>query len=111
MRSTVSGWWSWLVVFWITAVFALSVVSVFEEDGTIAGSLLMAGLGAATATGFALRHSRPALGAALLVFSVGFVGAGFFWAFLIPTALALVIIAGGFVKGEIAFRERVAPML
>ena len=110
MRSMITGWWSWLVVFWTAAVFGLAVVSLFEDDGTLAGSLFMAAIGGATAAGFVLRKTHPRLGAGLLVASVGFLGAGFFWALLIPTALALIIIVGGLAKGEITFSRPTTPL-
>lgn len=103
MRSMITGWWSWLVVFWTAAVFALAVVSLFEEEGTLAGSLFMAAIGGATAAGFLVRRTSPRLGAGLLISSVGFLGAGLFWALFIPTALALIIIVGGLATGEITF--------
>jgi hypothetical protein len=37
---------------------------------------------------------------------VGFPGAAFFWALLIPTTLAAIIVIGGVATGEIAFRSR-----
>jgi uncharacterized membrane protein YhaH (DUF805 family) len=113
MRSVITGWWSWLVAIWAVALFAISVIALFADEGDegvvhrIAFTLVLLGLAAVTAAALVVRRKAPRLAAWLLVVGVGLPGLpgiGSVW-LLIPTAVALVIIVGGVTTGEVRFRR------
>ncbi len=112
MRSVITGWWSWLVAVWAFALFAISVIALFGDDGDegiahrVAFALIFLGFAAATAAALVVRRRAPRLAAWLLIVGVGLPGLPGFsvWMF-IPTAIALVIIVGGVTTGEIRFRR------
>ena len=112
MRSVITGWWSWLVATSALALFAISVIAAFEDDGDegvahrVAFALIFLGFAAATTAALVVRRKAPRLAAWLLIVGVGLPGLPGFsvWMF-IPTAIALVIIVGGVRTGEIRFRR------
>ncbi len=113
MGAVITGWWSWLVATWTSALLVLSVLFLFAEgEGsprTFAGraglSLIFLGIAAVAGTGLVVRRKAPRLAAWLLVVGIGLPGAGFFWALFIPTAIALFILVSDVKTGEISFRQ------
>jgi uncharacterized membrane protein YhaH (DUF805 family) len=111
MGSVFTGWWSWLVALWALAAFTFSVIALLGDDGDeevvyrVAFALVLLGLAAVTAAALVVRRKAPRLAAWLLIVGVGLPGLpgiGSVW-MLIPTAIALVIIVGGVITGEIRF--------
>ena len=113
MRSVITGWWSWLVATSALALFAISVIAAFEDDGDegvahrVAFALIFLGFAAATTAALVVRRKAPRLAAWLLIVGVGLPGLPSFASpsmLFIPTAIALVIIVGGVRTGEVTFR-------
>ncbi len=116
MRSVITGWWSWLVAISALALFAISVIALFGDDGDegiahkVVFALIFLGFAAATATALVVRRKAPRLAAWLLIVGVGLSGLpGFSVWQLIPAAIALVIIVGGVTTGEVRFRRPERP--
>ena len=114
MGSVITGWWSGLVAIWASALFALSVIALFGDEGDdgVFGKVLFAFVflvfAAATAGALVVRRKAPTLAAWLLVVGVGLPGMPSFASpsmLFIPTAVALVIIVGGVTTGEVTFRR------
>lgn len=113
MGSVITGRWSWLVAIWTSLLLVLSLLALFEEgEGsprTLAGrvglSLVFLGITAVAGAGLVVRLKAPRLAAWLLVVGVGLLGVGFYWALLIPTAIALFIMISGVSTGEIRFKR------
>jgi hypothetical protein len=112
IKGIITGWWSWLVALWALALFAIAVIALFGGDEGVVHGVVMAlvlfGLAAVTATALVVRRKAPRLAAWLLVAGVGPMalpgGSASIW-MLIPTAIALVIIVGGVITGEMSFRR------
>ncbi len=102
---------------WTVALFAISVIALFGDDGDegvihrVAFALIFLGFAAVTAAALVVRRKAPRLAAWLLIVGVGLPGLpgiGSVWMF-IPTAIALVIIVGGVTTGEVRFRRPEQP--
>ena len=108
MGSVITGWWSWLVAIWTVALLFISVAAGFSDEsdlGRVAGALVILGFAAAAGSGLVVRRNAPRLAAWLLVVGVGLAGAWFFWALLIPTAIALFVMVSGVRTDEIRFKR------
>ncbi len=97
---------------WAGVLLAIAVIAVFGGDEGVVHGVVMAlvlfGLAAVTVTALVVRRKAPRVAAWLLVAGVGPMalpgGSGSFW-MSIPTVIALVILVGGVITGEIRFRR------
>ena len=106
MRSVLTGWWSWLVALFGTALAAFAILGFFiadeADDGRVAGSIIGIVLAVMIGVGLVVRQGSPRLGAWLIVIGVVATGIGFFWLLFIPTVLAALIVISGFTTEEIS---------
>ena len=113
MGSVITGWWSRLVAIWTGVYIIFSITALFDRGEyaarTFAGragqGLIILGFAAAAGAGLVVRRKAPRLAAWLLVVGVGLAGAWFFWALLIPPAIALFIMVSGVRTDEISFKR------